>query len=206
MVLFGYEPGSAAYRVYDPFGGHVHISRDMVFDEGARWDWEKTSGTPDAPSFHVEHFSFPMISTATFPAAIATTSMATSSAARAASEPTTPSMSGDAGGGGSSPASCMASPTSASTSTMPTPPHQLHPMTTRVRDGIVQPNPRFNDYVMIIDDELAEYDELCLIAAEEPADVDAALNEACWKSAMDAELNLIRSNGTWELSTLPTGH
>jgi hypothetical protein len=75
-----------------------------------------------------------------------------------------------------------------------------------VRDGIVQPNPRFSDYVMIIDDELAEYDELCLVAAEEPADVDASLNEACWKSAMDAELNSIRSNGTWELSTLPIGH
>jgi hypothetical protein len=38
MVLFGYEPGSAAYRVYDPFGGHVHVSHDVVFDEGARWD------------------------------------------------------------------------------------------------------------------------------------------------------------------------
>jgi hypothetical protein len=114
MVLFGNEPGSAAYRVYDPVGGHVHVSRDVVFDEGARWDWEKTGGTPDAPSFHVEHFSFPTTSTATFPAATATTSTATSSAARAASEPATPSMSGDAGGGGSSPALCMASPTDTS--------------------------------------------------------------------------------------------
>ena len=42
MVLFGYEPGSAAYRVYDPAKNRVHVTRNVVFDEGARWDWEKT--------------------------------------------------------------------------------------------------------------------------------------------------------------------
>ena len=38
MVLFGYEPGSAAYHVYDPVKNRVHVSRDIIFDEGARWD------------------------------------------------------------------------------------------------------------------------------------------------------------------------
>ncbi|KAI0515512.1 hypothetical protein KFK09_008177 [Dendrobium nobile] len=33
MVLFGYEPGTKAYRVYDPNEKKIHISRDIIFDE-----------------------------------------------------------------------------------------------------------------------------------------------------------------------------
>lgn len=36
--------------------------------------------------------------------------------------------------------------------------------------------------------------------------MDVALNEASWKEAMDAELASIRSNETWELAALPSGH
>ena len=38
MVLLGYEEGSKAYRLYDPKGDKVVISRDVVFDEIADWD------------------------------------------------------------------------------------------------------------------------------------------------------------------------
>jgi hypothetical protein len=38
MVFVGYEPGSMAYRVYDPTSCRVHVSRDVIFDEGARWN------------------------------------------------------------------------------------------------------------------------------------------------------------------------
>jgi hypothetical protein len=43
MVLLGYEPGSKAYHLYDPAGGRVHVSRDIIFDENASWNWETTS-------------------------------------------------------------------------------------------------------------------------------------------------------------------
>jgi hypothetical protein len=33
MVFIGYEEGSKAYRAYDPCIGHVHITRDIVFNE-----------------------------------------------------------------------------------------------------------------------------------------------------------------------------
>jgi hypothetical protein len=41
MIFIGYEPGSKAYRVYDPTTRRVHVSRDVVFDEAACWDWDK---------------------------------------------------------------------------------------------------------------------------------------------------------------------
>lgn len=51
-----------------------------------------------------------------------------------------------------------------------------------------------------------EYSGLCLLAAEEPASVEEALSEAPWRQAMEEEMESIRSNGTWELATLPAGH
>ena len=35
IVLLGYEEGTKAYRLYDPCGGKVVVSRDVVFDEKA---------------------------------------------------------------------------------------------------------------------------------------------------------------------------
>jgi hypothetical protein len=58
MVLLDFEEGSKAYRLYDPKGGRVVVSRDVVFDEMAAWDWED-QGVKEAASgsstFAVEH-------------------------------------------------------------------------------------------------------------------------------------------------------
>ena len=37
MVLLGYEKGTKAYRLYNPRGGKVVVSCDVVFDEKASW-------------------------------------------------------------------------------------------------------------------------------------------------------------------------
>ena len=42
MVFIGYEKGSKAYRVYDPFIGNIHLTRDVIFEEGCGWNWENT--------------------------------------------------------------------------------------------------------------------------------------------------------------------
>jgi hypothetical protein len=39
MIFVGYEPGFAAYRCYNLVTKRVHISRDVIFDEEAAWDW-----------------------------------------------------------------------------------------------------------------------------------------------------------------------
>ena len=48
-----------------------------------------------------------------------------------------------------------------------------------------------------------EYSGLCLLAAEEPGNVDDALTEGCWRKAMEEEMRAIRDNETWELTELP---
>ena len=44
MVMLGYEPGSKAYRLYDPMKKRIHVSRDVVFDEGEGWKWGELEG------------------------------------------------------------------------------------------------------------------------------------------------------------------
>lgn len=51
-----------------------------------------------------------------------------------------------------------------------------------------------------------EYSGLCLSAAEEPSSVEDALSEPAWRAAMEAEMESIRDNDTWELALLPDGH
>ena len=38
MVFLGYAEGTKAYRLYDPRGDKVTVSRDVVFNEEAAWD------------------------------------------------------------------------------------------------------------------------------------------------------------------------
>ena len=55
---WGYEDGNKAYRLYDPKGGRVVVSRDVVFDEMAAWDWEDQGAVEAAgvsSTFAVEH-------------------------------------------------------------------------------------------------------------------------------------------------------
>jgi hypothetical protein len=42
MVFLGYEAESKAYLLFDPKVHRVVISHDVVFDEGARWNWEES--------------------------------------------------------------------------------------------------------------------------------------------------------------------
>ena len=72
-------------------------------------------------------------------------------------------------------------------------------MQTRVRYGIIMPNPKYAD------DE-RETSGLCLAAAEEPAPVEHALADEAWRRAVQEEMNSIVDNKTWELTLLLAGH
>ncbi|XP_074351571.1 uncharacterized protein LOC141690694 [Apium graveolens] len=40
MFYIGKEPGTKAHRFYNPTTERLHISRDVVFEEGKGWDWD----------------------------------------------------------------------------------------------------------------------------------------------------------------------
>jgi hypothetical protein len=44
-----------------------------------------------------------------------------------------------------------------------------------------------------------------MLAADEPIDVNEALEENCWTEAMKSELQSIQNNNTWYYTTLPKG-
>ena len=49
-MFLGYAEGTKAYRLYDPRGDKVTVSRDVVFNEEAAWDWHSPS-TGEAGGF-----------------------------------------------------------------------------------------------------------------------------------------------------------
>ncbi|KAK1629597.1 hypothetical protein QYE76_003912 [Lolium multiflorum] len=61
MVFIGYEDGGKSYRVYDPVGNRVHVTRDVVFEESARWNWSKDADetvVDCGESFTVEYVTY----------------------------------------------------------------------------------------------------------------------------------------------------
>jgi hypothetical protein len=56
VVFIGYEPGSKAWRFYDPVTRKVHVSRDDVFEEDRTWNWEQAEISDDDP-FSMEYVS-----------------------------------------------------------------------------------------------------------------------------------------------------
>jgi hypothetical protein len=60
-VFIGYTEGLKAYRVFDPGTQHVRTTRDIVFDEGRGWAWDKAvdDGSPlTYDNFTVEYAHF----------------------------------------------------------------------------------------------------------------------------------------------------
>ncbi|KAG7559183.1 Integrase catalytic core [Arabidopsis thaliana x Arabidopsis arenosa] len=54
LVHLGIEPGSKAYRLFDPQMQKVVVSRDVIFDEAKGWNWEHKTATKDGDgSFHI---------------------------------------------------------------------------------------------------------------------------------------------------------
>ncbi|WVZ93487.1 LOW QUALITY PROTEIN: hypothetical protein U9M48_039462 [Paspalum notatum var. saurae] len=60
-VFIGYAEGSKAYRILDPGTRRVRTARDVVFDEGRGWAWDKAvddGSTPTYDDFTVEYIHF----------------------------------------------------------------------------------------------------------------------------------------------------
>jgi hypothetical protein len=60
-VFIGYAEGSKAYHILDPGTQCVCTTRDVVFDEGQGWAWDKAvddGSTPMYDNFTIEYVHF----------------------------------------------------------------------------------------------------------------------------------------------------
>jgi hypothetical protein len=60
-LFIGYAEGSKAYRILNPGTQRVRTTRDVVFDEGRGWTWDKAvddGSTPTYNNFTVEYVHF----------------------------------------------------------------------------------------------------------------------------------------------------
>jgi hypothetical protein len=212
MVFVGYEQGSKAYRVYDPATKKVQVTRDVIFEESRPWNWNAPGAlspcsghatTPlDAPSARTAYTTFTVV------------------------YPT--ENGGQEVDSGDPPASPATPPTGTTATPSPrtsedaidTPPGFHTPPATRSINWATPPThddacdasgPVRYRHLSDILDEIEEDGEHVpqghlMLSAEEPRDVNEALDDASWKAAMDDEMNSIRDNNTWEFSSLPAGH
>lgn len=44
VIHLGKEPGTKAYRLYDPETNKVHVNRDDIFEEKKVWPWKQQEG------------------------------------------------------------------------------------------------------------------------------------------------------------------
>ena len=54
MVYLDVEDGSKAHRLVNPQKGAIHVSRDVIFEESAHWNWNIGVGGKEPSSFVVE--------------------------------------------------------------------------------------------------------------------------------------------------------
>ena len=207
MIFVGYEPGSAAYRVYDPSTRRVHISRDVVFDEAAQWTWQGDHNGEPADFIIEDGYT-------DAPERVIVTTTASSPGSSSAGSPVPP--------GGSPPSPWAPTPgvTTPGAATPPatTPPvaspftsspaggdsefldadHDDAPLRYRSIDAVLGPS----EAPGRVERALAE-EHLMLASEAEPTTYDEAARLECWRHAMLDEMTAIEANGTWQLVDPP---
>lgn len=186
MVFIGHEEGSKAYRVYDPVEERVHITRDVVFDEAAQWDWDDNAnrGDPAAASTS-DPFTVDMIEVMV-PAPQVQTPVPASPVPGTPEPILTP------------PGMEFASPPSNASTVLDADHSSGAPIRFRAVDDLLgDASPRG-----LAPRELSTA-ELHIVSADEPASFVEAEQQQCWRRAMLEEMRSIEENGT---CSIPSSH
>jgi transposase InsO family protein len=229
-VFIGYAEGSKAYRILDPETHHVRTVRDVVFDEGRGWAWDKAvddDPTPTYDDFTVEYVHFEAAggvgsslppstppSVPASPPAPAPHSPATTSAAPSSSPPPpqpatprTPSpMATSPGSTASTPAHVehdpveFATPLSRDEERLDAY-HDGEPLRYRTMETLLGDQP-----VPGLASRDVEVQLLLTCDDGEPQSFAEAEGHAAWRAAMQSEMDAVEENRTWELADLPRGH
>ncbi|KAK3124877.1 hypothetical protein QOZ80_7BG0595270 [Eleusine coracana subsp. coracana] len=223
-VFIGYAEGLKVYRILDPKTQHVRTARDVVFDEGRGWAWDKAVDDGSTPTydFTVEYVHFERARGAGGSPSPSIPEPPPTPA------PTTPTMTPVA----ISSLSTLPQPTSPSTpAPTPTPPGTSTPTPAHVEQSPVEfATPLSRDEERIDayhDGEPLRYRTMEDILGDQPVsgpalrDLEAQLHLACdddeprsfaeakrdgtWRAAMQSKKDAVAENRTWELADLPRG-
>jgi hypothetical protein len=195
MVFIGYEEGTKGYRMFEPESRSLHISRDVIFEEDQAWDWTSSTTDTNQPDQFVIQFPITVADPTT---GDPTKNLAPDSPSGSLIAPT------------QSPGNTQGSTFVHTPEAIPADPNP---------QWVTRPHGQAEDsegvplrYKTLTDlfdhtDEVEnyEYNGTCFLAADEPVSVEDALEQSCWKDAMQSELKAIRDNDTWSLSELPKG-
>jgi hypothetical protein len=219
-VFIGYAEGSKAYHILNLGTQRVHMTHDVVFDEGRGWAWDKAvddGSTPTYDNFTVEYVYFkgaggvgsslpPSMST------LVPEPLPTSVVMRSSPPPPQPVT----------PCTPAATATPPGTST-PTPAHvdnsvefattlphdekridtyhEGEPLRYRTMENLLgdQPVPGLVPHDLEVQLHLACDDG-------EPRSFTEVERHAAWRAAMQLEMDAVEKNCTWELADLPHGH
>jgi histone deacetylase 1/2 len=205
-IFVGYEPGSMAYRAYDPEAGRVVISRDIVFDEMVQWDWAANINTREfiiegqpsvAPEVVITTTS--TASTHSAPSTSSSPPPAPTSSPVPVSRSDTPRTPTFQSAGTSASPVFVSPPSSGVSERLDAAHEEDVPLRFRPLDHVLEsttpPGP--------VERVLAE--QLLLASESEPATFEEAHRYEHWCLAMLDEFTSIEDNGTWTLVDLPHG-
>ena len=193
MVFFGYEEGTKGYRVYDPVEKKLHVSRDVIFEEELAWEWNSSSNSSQTDS-ELQQFTVYYPTTEADEAQLPDPPSAGSGWSPGSSSSLGETPAPQSAQGQHPPAVEFVSPLLAPDSDSE---EDNGPVRYRTLNNLYDTTEEVQNY---------EYSGMCLLAAEEPENIDQALEDECWKKAMISELESIEENNTWYFCELPRGH
>jgi hypothetical protein len=192
MVFLGYETGTKGYRFYDPTTSKLVVSRDVVFNENQPWNWTNADSSADQqPGSFIVHYE------------LSDENPTTEANQDYNGQPDAVQLGNDPTNDDGAIGNDVAAPNSPSTPEAQiqnqgwaTPPNQHSENSASPDEGPVRFRTLRDLFYSTDVMHDFEYSGVCMLAADEPTNVEAALEENCWKEAMQAEMQSIIQNNT----------
>lgn len=177
VVNLGKEEGTKAYHLLDPVHGTIHVSRDVIFEEGKAWQWTTQGTDLESPAINIRVSKPHMMNS---PGDNTNEEEIVSPQYNENNDVQTPVSSAISG--------------------------QSHATEDLTSDESAPRKFRSLNDVYADSEEVFLDEDMLLLGMEEPANYKQALTDPAWTAAMKTEIEAIEHNNTWNLVELPPGH